>query len=263
MKEYTVGQLTKLIGVTVRTLQHYDNIGLLPASGRSANGRRFYTQADLYKLEQIQFYKFLGFSLEHIKEKLVSDPSVGQLQTVLEEHRELVFHKIEQLHTVRMSVDAALMATKMGEYPPPRHITEMIQALNQASFFEWSPTILEEYDNQFLETIMKRPEEIHILYHQWKAVSIKAVMLKEMGVDAADDAAQQVAAEFWEMIMGASQGRREVFQVFNEFNNGRDKWGTGEGKLAEESEEYLTHALGIYIEKNQIEVPDFIAEQGE
>ncbi len=63
----TIGKIAKIVGVTIRTLQHYDNMGIVPASGRTEGGRRYYTENDIVKLEQVIFYRNLGLSLEDIK----------------------------------------------------------------------------------------------------------------------------------------------------------------------------------------------------
>ena len=59
----TVGELADLAGVTVRTLHHYDGIGLLSPSARSAAGYRRYDDADLLRLRQMLFYRELDFPL--------------------------------------------------------------------------------------------------------------------------------------------------------------------------------------------------------
>ena len=46
-KQISTGEVAKISGLTIRTLQHYDNIGVLPASGRTEGGRRFYTENDM------------------------------------------------------------------------------------------------------------------------------------------------------------------------------------------------------------------------
>ena len=46
-KQISTGEVAKISGLTIRTLQHYDNIGVLPASGRTEGGRRFYTESDM------------------------------------------------------------------------------------------------------------------------------------------------------------------------------------------------------------------------
>jgi len=70
--QYLIKEFASLIRTTVRTLHHYDQIGLLRPSGRRPNGYRVYTQDDLLRLEQIIALKFLGLSLQEIKRILQS-----------------------------------------------------------------------------------------------------------------------------------------------------------------------------------------------
>jgi DNA-binding transcriptional MerR regulator len=76
-EEYTVGAVAKLAGVSVRLLHHYDRIGLLEPSGRSAAGYRIYSLADLKRLQQVLFYRELGFTLEDIARILAASTSAG------------------------------------------------------------------------------------------------------------------------------------------------------------------------------------------
>ncbi|XXF76226.1 MerR family transcriptional regulator [Myxococcaceae bacterium GXIMD 01537] len=61
-----MSQVARLAGVSVRTLHHYDEVGLLRPSGRSEAGYRLYEQSDLQRLQQVLFFKELGFPLEEI-----------------------------------------------------------------------------------------------------------------------------------------------------------------------------------------------------
>lgn len=70
MKTYSVQQLADFSGVTVRTLHHYDSIGLLPPLPRKNGEKRLYDRASLYRLQQILLYKEAGFSLQNIGELL-------------------------------------------------------------------------------------------------------------------------------------------------------------------------------------------------
>ncbi|MCM3487639.1 MerR family transcriptional regulator [Kocuria rosea] len=65
-----IGDVAERAGVSLRTLRHYDTIGLLPPSGRSEGGFRLYTEADYRRLETSQGLKALGWSLEQITEVL-------------------------------------------------------------------------------------------------------------------------------------------------------------------------------------------------
>ena len=70
---WSVGDLAAVSGVTVRTLHHYDRIGLLPPSGRTPAGYRSYDEGDLLRLQRILAYRELGFSLDDIA-ALLDDP---------------------------------------------------------------------------------------------------------------------------------------------------------------------------------------------
>ena len=64
---YSVGRVADLSGVTIRTLHHYDEVGLLSPGGRSDAGYRLYDEADLERLQRILFYRELGFALKEIR----------------------------------------------------------------------------------------------------------------------------------------------------------------------------------------------------
>src|SRR5262249_25504637 len=63
---YTVGEVARLARISVRTLHHYDGIGLLTPSARSAGGYRLYTETDLHRLRRVLFYRELDFGLDEI-----------------------------------------------------------------------------------------------------------------------------------------------------------------------------------------------------
>src|SRR5258707_4755544 len=67
---YTVKQVAAMSGVSVRTLHFYDETGLLKPAYQRANGYRFYEEPQLLRLQQILFYRELGFELKQIKEVL-------------------------------------------------------------------------------------------------------------------------------------------------------------------------------------------------
>ena len=74
---YTVGRVADLSGVTIRTLHHYDEVGLLSPGGRSAAGYRIYEDRDLERLQRILFYRELGFTLGEIS--TIVDPRTDTL----------------------------------------------------------------------------------------------------------------------------------------------------------------------------------------
>lgn len=85
---YSVGQVSAFAGVTVRTLHHYDKAGLLSPSGRSSAGYRRYSDGDLVRLQQILFYRELGFSLAEIA-AIFEDPRANALDRLRARQRQL------------------------------------------------------------------------------------------------------------------------------------------------------------------------------
>lgn len=69
----SIHEITKLTGVTVRTLHYYEEKGLLKSQKRNKTNHRVYSQEDLYKLLELLFYKEIGFSLEEISKLLAVD----------------------------------------------------------------------------------------------------------------------------------------------------------------------------------------------
>ncbi|MCM2413346.1 MerR family transcriptional regulator [Streptomyces sp. RKAG290] len=110
--EHSVGQVAGFAGVTVRTLHHYDGIGLLSPGGRSHAGHRRYQDADLDRLQQILFYRELGFPLDEIA-ALLDDPDADP-QAHLRRRHALLSHRIAELQRMAAAVETAMEARRMG-----------------------------------------------------------------------------------------------------------------------------------------------------
>lgn len=109
---YPVGKVAELAGVTVRALHHYDEIGLLSPSERSASGYRRYEEADLERLQQILYYRELGFALEEIA-GIIDDPRSDAAAHLRRQH-ELLTARIKQLEQMRTAIEFAMEARTVG-----------------------------------------------------------------------------------------------------------------------------------------------------
>ncbi|MEV5442220.1 MerR family transcriptional regulator [Streptomyces sp. NPDC052644] len=109
---YSVGQVAGYAGVTVRTLHHYDKAGLLSPSERSPAGYRLYSDADLARLQQILFYRELGFPLEQIA-AILADPDASALDHLRERHRRLN-DEIARLHRLVEVAERAMEVQETG-----------------------------------------------------------------------------------------------------------------------------------------------------
>ncbi|WP_037319724.1 MerR family transcriptional regulator [Amycolatopsis orientalis] len=109
---YPVGKVAAWSGVTVRTLHHYDEIGLLSPSGRTSAGYRSYSDEDLDRLQRVLFYRELGFGLETIA-KVVDDPGLDALEH-LRRQRTLLLERIGELSRMVESVERVIKAKQVG-----------------------------------------------------------------------------------------------------------------------------------------------------
>jgi MerR family transcriptional regulator, thiopeptide resistance regulator len=109
---YTVGELARMSHVSVRTLHHYDAIGLLAPSGRSAAGYRLYSGADLRRLRQILCYRELEFGLDEIAEMLAA-PDAGTDGHLRRQHR-LLRQRQARTQALLAALEKEMEARKMG-----------------------------------------------------------------------------------------------------------------------------------------------------
>ena len=109
---YSVGEVARSAHVTVRTLHHYDEIGLLRPSGRTTSGYRSYSDADLDRLQRILAYRQLGFPLDKIA-AILDDPDVDPIDH-LRRQRDVLTDRIEELRRMVAALEKTMEARKMG-----------------------------------------------------------------------------------------------------------------------------------------------------
>lgn len=96
MSKYTTGELAKLCGVTVRTVQYYDTRGILVPSELSEGGRRLYSEDDLRKMKTICFLRDLGLSINTIADLLSEDDPGSVIELLLEQQEQLLRDEINE-----------------------------------------------------------------------------------------------------------------------------------------------------------------------
>ncbi len=110
MKTYTVKQLAELASVSIKTLHHYDERGLLKPAQRSDKDYRLYTEAELFRLQQILLYKELEIPLIEIQQ-ILDDPSF-ELEAALQEQKKKLTSKQERYSKLIQTIEKTLRRIK-------------------------------------------------------------------------------------------------------------------------------------------------------
>jgi DNA-binding transcriptional MerR regulator len=190
----TVGEVARRTGVSVRTLHHYDQIGLLSPSGRTEAGYRLYATAEISRLQQIVSLKQMGFSLGEIRTCL--DGTDYSLQRVLELHaarlREQAMHQLhlgERLEALAHGLDSA-------EEASVDVLLETIQEMNKVERY---------YTAEQLEELRKRreaigDERIRQVEREWPELMAQVRAEMDRGTDPASETVQRLARK-WQLLV--------------------------------------------------------------
>ena len=101
---YSSGQFAKMAHISIRTVRYYDKQGLLKPSFVTEKGARFYTENDFSRLQQIMLFKYLGFSLDDIREMTMTSTDEDFLLGSLEIQKKLVQERISELQDMHQAL---------------------------------------------------------------------------------------------------------------------------------------------------------------
>jgi MerR family transcriptional regulator, thiopeptide resistance regulator len=201
---YPVGRVAELAGVSVRTLHHYDEIGLLRPGDRSPAGYRLYRDGDLERLRQIMLYRELGFSLEEIA--AILDPESDPLVHLRRQHR-LLTERIERLQRMTTAVEYEMEARQVGISMTPEERLEV--------FGDFRPEYHEaEAEERWGETDAYRESQRRVSSYtkqDWTRIKAEAEAIDERLADLLSSGA---AAESEAAMDAAEQHRRHITRWF-------------------------------------------------
>ena len=109
----TVKVAAEITGLTVKSIRYYESIGLLKPSPRTAGGYRLFSEDDIFRLQQIQYYKVLKFSLKEIAEIL--DAGTGDLSAVFQKQLERIGQKQAEYERIHRILERAVSADDCGD----------------------------------------------------------------------------------------------------------------------------------------------------
>ncbi|MGY1709661.1 MerR family transcriptional regulator [Geodermatophilus sp. SYSU D00758] len=216
-----VGEVAALAGVTVRTLHHYDRIGLLSPSGRTSAGYRRYAPADLERLHQVLVYRELGFPLEEVA-TLLDDPAADPAEHLRRQHR-LLLDRLERTRAMVAAVEKEMEARQMGialtpeerfevfgEHDPARYEAEAEERWGDTEAWAQSRRRTRGYTKEDWVRIKAEGEDVERRFAEAMRAGVPADSAPAM--DVAEEHRQQISRNFYDCPpeMHAGLGRMYV-----------------------------------------------------
>lgn len=206
---YKVGEIAERTGLTVRTLHHYDDIGLLKPSSHSEAGYRLYTAADLVRLQQIVSLRQIGLSLDEVRDWL--DGSEASPLEVLRLHAARLRERIDEQRKLCERLEALAERFRAAEEVSAEELLQTIEVT----------TMIEKYYTpEQLDYLAKRREEGGAAMQErieqgpklWEDLFADVRKEMEAGTDPSDPKARALAHRWLDLIMQFTGGDAGVFQ---------------------------------------------------
>ena len=187
-KHWKIGELANATGLTVRTLHHYDEIGLLVPSERTQAGYRLYGDDDVRRLYEIRALRDLGIPLNEIPDALK-----GDVRATLARHLERVKHDLERQRRLQSLLQRILDAadSASGE--------DYMEAIEAMTMFEkyYTPEQLEQLDRRKQSFADEEHDQFH---RDWDELIAAARAEHQKGTDPSDPRMQEIATRWRELI---------------------------------------------------------------
>ncbi len=249
-RAYTVRQVAEMAGVTVRTLHHYDALGLLTPSARSAAGYRLYGEADLLRLQQILFFRELGFPLEQIR-AILEDPHFDQARA-LEGHREMLALERDRLARLIATVDKTL--AKLREDNMGMTDEELYAGFSQEQIERYKREAREKYGEQIVEESERRVKQMS--KGHWEAINAegedatrKLAALHQAGRAPDDPDAQAQVARHFKWVTNFWQPDAESYAGLGRLYAENDEFRAHYEKYAPDLADFMAAAMSYYAER--------------
>ena len=210
-------------GVTVRTLHHYDRLGLLKPSRRTGAGYRLYGARDFARLQQIVTLKFIGLSLKQIKELLAGQEF--DLATTLRLQRWILAEQRSRLDRALEAITRAERLTAERGAPDWEAFKQIVEVITMSDM-DWTKKYYSEEAQQKIaarqQTIPR--EVVEQGQRDWAALIREVEEAVKAGTDPAGAEGQALAARWSELIKGFTGGDPEIQQGLNKMYADKANW---------------------------------------
>jgi MerR family transcriptional regulator, thiopeptide resistance regulator len=191
---HTIGAIARLAGISIRTLHHYDEIGLLSPGVRSAAGYRLYEDADLERLQQDLLLRELGFGLDEIA-RVLDDPAYDR-GTALHQQRDQLERNRARLDRLIAAVDQAITASQEGRTMTPEESLEVFGDFDPSEYEDeakerWGDT--DAYKESARRTKSYTKADWQRIGAESEEINQAFIALMDAGVPATSTQAREVA----------------------------------------------------------------------
>jgi len=239
---WKIGQLAGETGLTVRTLRHYDEIGLLTPSERSDSGYRLYGPEDIARLQQIVSLKELGFSLEKIK--VLLDTQEYTPQEIVRMHLEQVKEQIEWEQKLCAQLERVAKAIDQMSEVTTEDLIRIAKVINMMETHNFDPGFTHEEEEK-LKTRREElgDEKIREVEQEWPELIAKVRAHMESGTPPDDPEVQKLAQRWQELVLMFTGGDSEIGRKVKEAYDNSPGF-TADMGMGPELFEYVEKALG-------------------
>ncbi len=241
---YQAQQFANLAGVTVRSLHHYDRLGLLKPSRRSVSGYRLYTDRDLLRLEQIVVLKYLGLPLKQIRSLLRKE---SDLSDILRRQQATLAERRRQLDQTIRAIQEAARSFDHAQEPNWSLFKKIIQEIQMQNDNDWTKKY---YSEEAQAKVAARqalwsPELQEQAGQDW--AQLFADVEASLNEDPAGVKAQKLAARWRKLLAGFTGGDPEIQKGLNRMWSDQNNWPAGtEAKgwqIKPEIQEFILRAM--------------------
>lgn len=240
-----IKEVADIVGISVRTLHHYDNIGLLIPETTTDSGYRIYSDHDLETLQQILFFRELDFPLKKIKE-IIHSPSFNR-QEALDMHRRMLLEKRRQLDKMIQTIDKTMQHTegeiKMTDKEKFAGFDFGNNPYEQEARDRWGDKAVDESNAKIEENKGAFQEAFNAIYRDLAAIRYE---------EPESDVAQEGIKVWYDFLnkmgnysLDAFEGLGQMYVADERFTNNIDQFGTG---LAV----FMRDAMTVYANKNRV-----------
>ncbi|TCP61760.1 MerR family transcriptional regulator [Baia soyae] len=239
-----VKEVADLVGVSVRTLHHYDEIGLLVPDETSESGYRLYSNANLELLQQILFFKELGFSLQTIKE-IVHSPTFDQ-QEALQMHHQTLLEKRHRLDKMIQTVEKTIQHDK-GEIQMTTE--EKFEGFDfrsnpyeQEARERWGDEAVNRSNQKVAQMGPEIQKEMNDLYFHLASI-------RHMSSDSEE--AQSAIAKWYDLLQSFGDYTPEAFRSLGEMYVSDKRFTKNIDRFGEGLATFMCDAMGVYADRHQ------------